>query len=393
MKASSVFILRALLLLTAFCCFGQPSAKEVSDSWIDMATGHRIIRLADDENSASLYFHQKGMTNPGEWIILTSPRSIFAVNLSTKQRRTIYIWNKVQERPSAVVVAATSGNVYYIAQSRVFVTNVFTLQSRIVAHLPAEWAAVSSLTVNSTETLIVGNYTTGVANIKSRFERRRWLNEVSKMATEGLLYSINIRNGDISIFFKDHFWIDHPQFSPSDPHLVMFNYQVPPTSDIDNTWLIRTDGSGLRMVHNRENHGEALIHSFWNSDGSIIWYDLQVPWGRKFYIGGFHLDSGAKIIYAIRPSEWSYHYNNSPDGKSFAGDGNPLFPDGKWIYLFRIEGNGVRAERLVNLSKHDYTLEPNVQFTPDGKWIIFRANFEGAMHPYAVSVNKDVGRN
>jgi hypothetical protein len=31
-----------------------------------------------------------------------------------------------------------------------------------------------------------------------------------------------------------------------------------------------------------------------------------------------------------------------------------------------------RAERLVNMAKHDYQLEPNVSFTPDMKWIIFR---------------------
>ena len=29
------------------------------------------------------------------------------------------------------------------------------------------------------------------------------------------------------------------------------------------------------------------------------------------------------------------------------------------------------------MKHHDYKLEPNVHFSPDGKWIIFRANFEG----------------
>ena len=47
----------------------------------------------------------------------------------------------------------------------------------------------------------------------------------------------------------------------------------------------------------------------------------------------------------------------------------------------------VRAERLVNLGSHDYKLEPNVSFTPDGRWIVFRSNMYGPTHVYAVEVN------
>ena len=46
----------------------------------------------------------------------------------------------------------------------------------------------------------------------------------------------------------------------------------------------------------------------------------------------------------------------------------------------------LEAERLVDLSKHDYQLEPNVTFTPDNRWIVFRSNLHGASHVYAVEV-------
>jgi len=49
---------------------------------------------------------------------------------------------------------------------------------------------------------------------------------------------------------------------------------------------------------------------------------------------------------------------------------------------------GLQAERLVDLAKHDYQLEPNVTFTPDQKWIVFRSNMHGASHVYAVEVKK-----
>jgi oligogalacturonide lyase len=46
------------------------------------------------------------------------------------------------------------------------------------------------------------------------------------------------------------------------------------------------------------------------------------------------------------------------------------------------------AEKLVNLAKHDYALEPNVSFTPDMKWIVFRSNMHGPTHVYAVEIAK-----
>jgi len=59
-----------------------------------------------------------------------------------------------------------------------------------------------------------------------------------------------------------------------------------------------------------------------------------------------------------------------------------------WIYLFRPEGDHFHSERLVNMKHHNYKLEPNVHFSPDGKWIIFRANFEGHSNIYAVEIEK-----
>ena len=41
---------------------------------------------------------------------------------------------------------------------------------------------------------------------------------------------------------------------------------------------------------------------------------------------------------------------------------------------------------LVDMRRHDYHLEPNVHFSPDGRWIVFRGNFEGESQIYAVEV-------
>jgi oligogalacturonide lyase len=62
--------------------------------------------------------------------------------------------------------------------------------------------------------------------------------------------------------------------------------------------------------------------------------------------------------------------------------------NGQWIYLFTPESGNLKAEKLVNLAKHDYKLEPNVTFSPDGKWVVFRSNMFGPTQIYAVEVQK-----
>jgi oligogalacturonide lyase len=59
-----------------------------------------------------------------------------------------------------------------------------------------------------------------------------------------------------------------------------------------------------------------------------------------------------------------------------------------WLYLFKLNGDSLKSEKLVNMKRHDYKMEPNVHFSPDGKWIIFRANFEGHSDIYAVEIKK-----
>lgn len=67
--------------------------------------------------------------------------------------------------------------------------------------------------------------------------------------------------------------------------------------------------------------------------------------------------------------------------------------NGQWIYLFTPGAGGLVAERLVDLSMHDYNnLEPNVTFTPDGRWLVFRSNMHGASHVYAVELERRPGQ-
>lgn len=142
---------------------------------------------------------------------------------------------------------------------------------------------------------------------------------------------------------------------------------------------------------------EIAGHEFWSWDGRTIWYDLQTPRSREFWLAGVDIKTGKQTRYRIERDWWSVHYNVSRDGSLFAGDGGDpgqvaFAKDGMWINLFRPQPDGtLKRERLVNMSKQDYYApdgEPNVSITPDNKWVVFRSNMHGPTHVYAVEIAK-----
>ena len=224
------------------------------------------------------------------------------------------------------------------------------------------------------------------------------------------IFTLNTHTGEIKVIHQETEWMNHLQFSPTDPQLIMFCHEGP-WHEVTRLWTIRTDGTGLTKIHTRTMNMEIWGHEFFGGDGKTIWYDLQRPRGEVFWLGGYELATGRRTWYALDRNEWSVHFNVSPDGTMFAGDGGDSemvahAPDGKWIYLFRPRGvpdvAGIKApnaeglihpgrfvaEKLVNMSRHDYRLEPNVTFTPDQKWIVFRSNMSGATQVYAVEIAK-----
>ena len=119
----------------------------------------------------------------------------------------------------------------------------------------------------------------------------------------------------------------------------------------------------------------------------------KCPEGEHFFVAGANLKTGSEKRYSITRDEWSIHFNISPDQKLFCGDGGnegqvAKAKNGMWIYLFTPAGDHFTSVKLVNMKHHNYRLEPNVHFSPDGKWIIFRANFEGVENVYAVEIEQ-----
>lgn len=404
------------------------AAAEPPTDWIDPDTGHRIVRLSREPDTASLYFHQNAFSVGGDKMILTSASGISIIDLATKEIKVIAPGVPYSVTGSSgIEFGHKTRQVFYQKDGAIFATNVDTLATRELAKLPPG-GAMSAL--NSDETLVVGILTEGPkpvgpvgwpapgtvmhapdGRVLTFAEMREVLlnNRVDEHIPMSM-FILDLRTGASKTIFRTTDWLGHVQFSPTDPGLMMFCHEGP-WHRVDRIWTLRIDGSGLTKVHTRTMNMEIAGHEAFSQDGRTIWYDLQTPRGEDFWLAGYDVATGRSTRYHLERNEWSVHFNSSPDGKLFIGDGgdNEMVahaPDGKWIYLFHPEDvpdvAGVKApnsadllhpgffrsERLVNMAKHDYRLEPNVHFTPDMKWVVFRSNMHGPVHVYAVEVAK-----
>ena len=399
----------AIILLTLLLS-GIIQAQELPREWIDKDTGHRIIRISDEQGSQSFYFHQNGYTANGDKLVFSTRTGLSTYNFKTKKIEQI-----VEGRVGMVVVGKKTRKVFYMKGDTVYETDVDTKATREIVK-NAKLRSGSGFAVNADETLLGGSLTTvemppretpqpapttDETKADPKTPQRGGDNYVGKgeMMERRLaakipmtLYTVNIKNGEVKTFHPATDWLNHVQFSPTDPTLMMFCHEGP-WHKVDRIWTIRTDGSDLKKIHTRTMDMEIAGHEFFGADGKYIYYDLQTPKSVQFWLARYEIKTGKLDKFSLTKREWSVHFNVSPDGKTYSGDGGgpnsvAKGDNGQWIYLFKPENGKLKAEKLVNLEKHDYSLEPNATFTPDGKWLVFRSNMLGPTQVYAVEIAK-----
>jgi oligogalacturonide lyase len=405
MRLSAVSAMVAALPLCA-------QTGQLPETWVDPDTGHRIVRLTAEPGSASLYFNQNWFTPDGRKLVYTSPTGVYTLDLATHASQRV-----VQGRVRLVEAGRKTPSVYYIKSGAIYTTGIDTGATREIAQLPPH-GSVS--TVNADETRIAGTYTEDAGPPGNAYSAPgQQAQSLDQPANKGQMmedrlaaripmgmFVIDTRTGESKTILRATDWLNHLLFSPTDPTLLMFCHEGP-WHKVDRIWTIRADGSQLTRVHTRTMEMEIFGHEFWGADGKTIYYDLQTPRGEDFWLAAYGVDTGERTWYHLQRNEWSIHFNVSADGQLMCGDGGDpgqvaKAPDGEWIYLFRpaaIPNRGVadkglvkagvlRAEKLVNMSRHNYTLEPNVHFSPDAKWVLFRSNMLGPTYVFAVEVAK-----
>ncbi|HEV9035545.1 MAG TPA: oligogalacturonate lyase family protein [Puia sp.] len=394
--------MRTLIIFAAvFFCRGvaavaQPleetgPKKAMPDEWIDQDTHHKVVRLSrKDGNNLSFYFHNNPFLD-GKMIFYSTDESgkwLYTVDL-----KTLALTRVSKTTGNSEIVGHHSGSVYYQSHDSVFNTSIGSGKTKLVFVFPADFKG-NITTLNADETLLAGGWASEEQREISRKypEKRDFFDRIFDAHLPNKLFTIDLRTGQLRVIHTENTWLGHIQFSPTDPDLLMFCHEGP-WHKVDRIWTIRMKSGDVRLMHKRTVDMEIAGHEFFSPDGKTIYFDWQIPKGQTFYLGAVDVATGAEKKYAITRDEWSIHFNVAPNEKLYCGDGGDAgqvahAKDGRWIYLFRPEGDSLAAERLVNMKDQYYKLEPNVHFSPDGKWVIFRANFEGKEEVYAVECKK-----
>ena len=421
------FYLAAFVALAGAGLSARAQTHSTTD-WIDPDTGHRVVQLSTEPGSESLYFNLNPFTPDGKRMVISASNGISIVNLETRAVEKI-----IEGRVHIIMVGRKTGRIYF-GETKIAdgVTNRFVSAinpvTKAVRQILKLQRGQEVSTVNADETLLGGTFTErddwGTNNFFNGGPNRR--NDIQsqqiqrgkkgQMMEDRLakrypmeLFFYNLATGQTKRVHRCTDWLGHLQFSPTDPKLLMFCHEGP-WHKVDRIWTIRADGSQLQLIHQRRQIMEIAGHEFFSADGRTIWYDLQTPRGEDFWVAGYEIATGKRTWYHLQREEWGVHFNVSPDGKLFSSDGGDEkmvahADHGKWLYLFRpeliedrsagkvetknlIQTGVFHAEKLVNLAKHDYALEPNGMFSPDQKWLVFRSNMSGANQAYAVELEK-----
>ena len=420
------------LLAVVLLAVPLSAQTEPPKTWVDPDTGHRVVRLTDEPGSATLYFNQNWFTPDNKKLVYSSRTGIYTMDLATHETKRV-----VEGGARLIEVGHKTASVYYIRAGAIFTTDTESGVTREIAKLPPRGSVAA---VNADETLLAGTYTETAGPAGNAYAQpgpaqspaQRPVQSPTATSPEGAqghpleqprnkgqmmeerlaahipmgMFVINTKTGELTTIHKSTEWLNHLLFSPTDPTLLMFCHEGP-WHKVDRIWTIRTDGSQLTKIHTRTMAMEIFGHEFWGIDGKTIYYDLQTPRGEDFWLAAYRVETGERTWYHLQRNEWSIHFNVSTDGHLFCGDGGDpgqvaKAPDGEWIYLFRpslisnrgIEDKGLinsgvfHSEKLVNMSKHKYSLEPNVRFSPDAKWVLFRSNMFGPTYVFAVEVEK-----
>jgi oligogalacturonide lyase len=427
------------------------SSQGLPVSWVDRDTGHRVTRLTDEPGSSGLYFNVNAFTPDCRQMIYNSPDGIRSLDLASLKTRLLVpnsppppgavpgVPANYRFGPHTIVVGRKTNSVFFSKidpatnLGTVYKADVYTGEVTKLVTLPPR---ASVATINADETIGVGTYEENETPTAQEYGRNRNPSPSANPSAgkaqpqagdlvqpEGkgemmerrlaaripvVLFAVDLSSGKVTPLLHSTDWIGHMLFSPVDPTMLMYCHEGP-WQKVDRIWMIHTDGTHNELIHKRTMAMEIAGHEFWGLDGKTIWYDWQYPKGEDFFLAGYNLEDHRRVAYHMQRNEWSIHFNVTQGETLFAGDGGDpgqvaKAPDGEWIELFRpqilnvspgaIEDPGfwqpgvLHSEHLVNMSGHNYRLEPNVRFSPDKKLVIFTSNIFGPSYVFAVEVDK-----
>src|SRR5208282_1059477 len=144
-KSASLFLSGACLLASRV--HAATSTNSLPDDWIDPDTGHRIIRISTQPDSASFYFHQEMFTPQGDKMVFDTPSGIAVVDVKSLKAGPPKI-QIIVSNASAIETARRTRDVYFRRNGILCAANVDTGKIR-------EITRARCIAINCDETFVV----------------------------------------------------------------------------------------------------------------------------------------------------------------------------------------------------------------------------------------------
>jgi oligogalacturonide lyase len=359
----------------------QASAPAIPDSFADPKSGLRILHLSNfpNERSGVVYFHQNSFTKDGRYALIDEQfqdkwRHIYVYDFKTQKVKPLV----TDVLTHYQIVSRKTHDIYYYAAGAAWSVDIDTAKRHKIADVPESWANSDGFALNADETVLAAS--APAADVPGIAIER-----IPNGTGTAMIFTVDIATGRLKEVWRESATLDHLQFSPTDPTLLMFAHEGT-WAKVDRIWTLKLGASAPVLMYKRTVPGEMVGHEFWSPDGKWIWFQHgNRTTGESSYVGAINVATGESRRLA-GGNDWSgIHETWSPDGTFMVADGDAKQ---KGIYLLELDGDNVKATQLVDTSANDYKLaEPNPHISPDNRWVTFTATLtSGPPQAFAVEL-------
>ena len=208
--------------------FETGSVKLMPQEWIDKDTGHKIIHLIPGSGeNRSFYFHNNPFvpsdSNNNEKMIfyrkVNDENQLFSIDL--KNKRIDQLTNK--NRVSGEIVGKKNRKVFYQCGDSVLSTGIESHNTKLIYVFPEDVRG-GITTLNADETLLSGSVMdkSEIKKIGKFSSKEEMMEHVLEAKQLRSLFTIEVKTGKYKKFYSERAWLNHIQFSPTDPDLLMF---------------------------------------------------------------------------------------------------------------------------------------------------------------------------
>lgn len=405
----------------------ETGGQSMPDEWIDKDTGHRVFKLARRAGSnRSFYFHNHPFVGD-EMLFVGSEeakastdmlagngtqndiKQMYAVNLKTLKVRQV---TKEKQGVSTEIVCPATRKLFFQRNDSIFSCSVDNGKVQLIAKLPeGKTGRISCVNCDGTKLAGTFNNPEEARILREHPKKSEFFNLIFEARLEKTIFTIDVATGEFTNVWTDNAWLNHLQFSPTDPYRLLFCHEGH-WHKVDRIWNIDIRTHEPVLMHKRTVYREIAGHEWFGASGRYLYFDLQKPRSTTFYVGKVDVETLHEEIFPVIRDAWAVHYTSAWNETFLAGDGGSKTSVAhsdrdQWIYRYDYPGthnslggtipdskdstytivaDSLRVERLVNMKNHNYNLEPNVHFSPDNRFVIFRANFEGYDNIYAVEL-------